>query len=223
MAAKKSVARKKPTANSPILREVRSAAALARDHAKTTRDPFDVGCARVLDALELVIRRHDDAAAEALTTIETGALKYIESRKPSERWYGKTVGNGADGLPAQSRTPRKSRGVADRAPRMKAILDFAEKVAMAMARRKSGKFVKPEDPARMMVSVVRNAHVTDTSTRDREADIERLTKMIKRASKPGAAIELTAELLTIYALRACGVKDAPNWIPERNPSRARPR
>lgn len=186
-------------------------------------DPTIIGVARILDALELVLRRRRDGTtsgddSKALRALERLAKKHLETRRwvsrhevssrKDERWQGLGWQ-----LPA--------RDDFDRAERVRDIGARAERLARS-GNALLDKFI--DDPearksklsglayavALELASEVWRAQIVDTRGRDKKADIAALAKDFERRFK---ATKLTGELLTKRALVACGLSrdTAKNW------------
>lgn len=197
---KASSAGRPPSRDRHLRIAIQDAASLARDEATASRDPCIVGVARVLDALELALRRGRAEAGDVVRDLEKIALELLSTRRDGERWYGWSPGI-EDHLP--------SRAGVDRAERVRWLLRQAS-VALRMTRAK--------DTATVMVACVYRCAIVDTRGRDRRSDVNELAPIIARRRRPGLARKLDAAALVALGLKACGVSHATahNWLKIEN-------
>jgi hypothetical protein len=197
----------------------------AAEEARTVPpDPIAIGAARILDVLELFLRRRrdgtiGDADKKALRAIERLAKKHLETRRwvslhevssrKDERWQG--IGWQ---LPA--------RDDFDRAERVRHIVTRANALACSGMDRLDRLLEEPPDERRKavkrlahavsveLVSEVWRSKTFDTEGRDKKADTKALEHDLARRFK---ASKLTGDLLARRALVACGLSrdTAKNW------------
>ena len=186
-------------------------------------DPTIIGVARILDALELVLRRRRDGTtsdddSRSLRALERLAKKHLETR----RWVSRHA--------VSSRKDERWQGIGwqlparddfDRAERVRDIGARAERLARSGNALLNEQLSEPEKRrdsvkglayavAIELISEVWRSKTVDTQGRDKEADTETLKKDFERRFK---ATKLTGQLLTKRALVACGLSrdTAKNW------------
>lgn len=186
-------------------------------------DPTIIGVARILDALELVLRRRRDgttskADEKSLRALERLAKKHLETR----RWVSRHA--------VSSRKDERWQGIGwqlparddfDRAERVRDIGARAERLARSGNALLNEQLSEPEKRrdsvkglayavAIELISEVWRSKTVDTQGRDKEADTATLVEDFERRFK---ASKLTGQLLTKRALVACGLSrdTAKNW------------
>lgn len=176
----------------------------ARELAERTRDPVHFVAARVLDSIELVLRRHragtlTEADGKILSSIEKKAWKIGGTRSRDERWTGQNLA---------------ARPNVDRADRVREALATITQVVLSPTSKSqiAGETRHPSKAALILVSVVWKAKLVDTTGRKRADDIEAARGALEAAAKKSAPVKLDAEALLVLALKACGVSqvDARN-------------